>query len=150
MLSNMIKNLPNSTIGNKEQYWFDGDKYLSSVIREHIGVFSNNFDLYNTPTLNLLPECRKYAREHFMNTECLEVISEWCSGAVKNVELDKNVVGIFFCEDIEQTFVSHFSKRFKKHVDGRSAEEISSMLVEECIGLNGASFKRLALKKWSA
>lgn len=141
----MINNL---AINLDEQYWFDGDRFLSSIIRKEMDSFCKNFNLLDEPTLSLLPECRHYARERFLHKESLNKISRWCSEADDSKKLDYNCVGYFFWEESELVFAKMFAERFKDSVKDKELDEIKKILIHELIELDGASFKRLAMKKW--
>lgn len=144
----MTNNLPNGFLLKKHQ-WFDGDKYLSSVIRSEIDVFSEEFDLLNDNVLNLLPSCRKYARINFQNLNSLADISSWFFHCDDDESvLSKELIGLFFLEDIEQKFVNLFAEKFAVFIQGMKEDEIKVLLVNELNNLGGASFKRLALRKW--
>lgn len=140
----------NSTINFDlgEQYWFDGDKFLSLIIRREIKTFSNRFNLLDDPTLNLLPECRHFARVNFLHRESLDEIANWCINPNEEASLDYDFVGLFFWEENELMFAKLFAGRFKEYVHGKTEEEIKEILTKALIDLEGASFKRLAMQKW--
>ena len=139
----------NLAINLDEQYWFDGDKFLSYIIRKELKSFCENFDLLEEPPLSLMPECRHYAREKFLHKESLNKIAIWCSEAGDSEEIDYECVGYFFWEETELMFAKLFLERFKEHVKNENLDDIKEILVDELIGLDGASFKKLAMKKWS-
>lgn len=128
-------------------YWFDGDKYLSHVIRKEVEVFNNEFDLFNDSPLHLLPDCREFARKKFLNKASLESFLDWVESDSTDYDLRESL-GLFFWEEVELVFVKHFSSNFKKFALTKSRSEAEEILLTSMLNLKGASMKRLATKKW--
>lgn len=124
------------------------DKYLDKVVAENIGGFEANMDLEES-LLHLLPRARSFAREKYLHIESVAMIAEWCYDTL-SIMPDDNVVGLFFCEEMEQVFYKMFLERFSEFVRGvkMSVEEIKELLISSLHGLEGASAKRLVMQKW--
>lgn len=131
--------------------WFDGDKFLSQIIREEIDTFKNEFDLVGEPVLSLLPDCRKYARKQFMNERALKTLSECihqANGCIGESSLILECMGLFFWEEVEHQFGELLMDKMIKFLGEKSVQEIKEFLSKELIDLDGASYKRLALRSW--
>ena len=129
-------------------YWFDGDRFMSEVIRGDIETFNIHFDLLGDSLLSLLPDCRKFARKEFLHDQSLSIIIDWCLDE-NDREISDDVIRQFFYEDVELVFVSMFKKRIKNYTAEKSPEEVREILIRKSIKLKGASLKKLVMMKWT-
>lgn len=125
------------------------DPFLEDVVKDNMEDFAKRFPraLGDNWQMEDLLRIREHARIHYINEEAASYVLDYLNGDVEEGEVDYDLIGYFFYEQIEQVCVPRILRKFKDAAKGLEREIAEAIIFKELIFLKGRSAKQLATMK---
>lgn len=119
--------------------WFGLDKFTEKIVSENLADFTYILDFDDDSEAHR--EVVKTCREKFSHGS--QYIADLAYDEKPSDSIDYDLVGSFFCEKIEQTFVDLYVKMTRNVAKKFSCkEDLHEYIVKSLISLNGATAER--------